>query len=73
MSNTAMGVTADTEAPAADVWVFQAAGATLPCGLFRTREKAETWLLLHRLSGLLSGYPLDTGLVVWLRVDRDGH
>jgi hypothetical protein len=58
---------ADTEADAdvADVWVFQATGARLPCGLFRTREGAEEWILLHRLSGLLSGYPLDIGLYEW--------
>ena len=50
-------------------WVYVFNGAdpqqkgrtSLPSGVFTSREKAEAWITRHRLSGLLTAYPLDEG------------
>jgi hypothetical protein len=40
-------------------------GLTYPGGVFSTREKAEEWIAKHRLSGILTAYPLDEGVYDW--------
>ena len=51
--------------PETVVWVFVGAGARLPSGAFSTLERAEAWIQQHRLSGLLTAYPLDEGSYDW--------
>lgn len=46
------------------VWVFNGGGA-YPSGVFTTRELAESWIALHKLTGVLTKYPLDVGLYEW--------
>lgn len=47
-----------------DVWVFNG-GGIFPAAVFTTRERAESWIALHALSGVLTKYPLDVGLYEW--------
>ncbi len=47
------------------VWVFTGPRAQFPSGVFSSRENAESWIAVNRLSGLLTGYPLDSGAYDW--------
>ncbi|MER5628669.1 hypothetical protein ABT061_47415 [Streptosporangium sp. NPDC002544] len=47
------------------VWVFLGEGAQWPSGVFRTRERAESWIKTGKLTGMLTEYPLDTGVYDW--------
>jgi hypothetical protein len=47
------------------VWVFSGPNARFPGAVFSSGEKAETWIAQHRLSGLLTEYPLDSGAYDW--------
>lgn len=47
------------------VWVFTGNGANFASAVFSTSAKAEEWILLHRLSGTLTEYPMDTGVYDW--------
>jgi len=47
------------------VWVFVGEGGRLPSGVFSSREHAEVWILQHRLSGMLTAYPIDQGAYDW--------
>ena len=47
------------------VWVFHGNGGQHASGVFSTQEKAEDWISIHSLSGLLTRYPLDTGAYDW--------
>jgi hypothetical protein len=47
------------------VWVFNGAGARLPSGVFTSRTLAEAWISKHQLSGLLTEYPVDIGVLEW--------
>jgi hypothetical protein len=53
------------------VWIFQGDGARLPSAVFPTRSAAETWIKAHRLSGLLTEYPLGESVYDW--AVRHGH
>lgn len=46
------------------VWVFSG-GGQFPAGIFETREQAEEWIALHRLTGLLTLYPLGESSYDW--------
>jgi hypothetical protein len=46
------------------VWVFNGGGG-FPSGVFTSKERAEEWILRNRLNGILSQYPLDTGVYDW--------
>jgi hypothetical protein len=46
------------------VWVFNG-GGDVPAGVFTTRELAEAWIASHKLTGVLTKYPLDVGLYEW--------
>lgn len=46
-------------------WVFVAAGAASPGGVFTSRELAEAWIRNRGLSGVLTAYPLDQGCLDW--------
>lgn len=47
------------------VWVFNGERSPFPSGVFTSREKAEAWIAHHRLSGVLTRYPLDDGVYDW--------
>jgi len=47
------------------IWVFHGNDGSFPAGLFSTEELAESWIAMHRLSGLLTCYPVDMGLYDW--------
>jgi hypothetical protein len=47
------------------VWVFNGEGARFASGVFTLRENAVAWILLHRLTGILTRYPVDTGVYDW--------
>jgi len=49
------------------VWVFVSAGSryTFPSGIFSTLRMAEEWILKHELTGMLTEYPLDSGVYDW--------
>ncbi len=47
------------------VWVFNGNRGTFPAAIFSTKEKAEAWIALHRLSGTLTKYPIDQAIYDW--------
>jgi hypothetical protein len=47
------------------IWIFNGDGARFPGGTFSTRARAEAWIAEHRLSGVLTAYPLDRGVFDW--------
>lgn len=47
------------------IWIFTAPKAQFPAGAFSQREKAEAWIRQHKLSGMLTAYPVDVGLFDW--------
>jgi hypothetical protein len=47
------------------IWVFCGSRAVFPSGVFSSIETAEQWILKHRLSGVLTAYPLDEGAYDW--------
>ena len=53
------------------VWVFNECGGQFPSAAFTTVEKAEEWIAKHKLSGVLTWYPLDIGAYEWV-IER-GH
>lgn len=52
------------------VWIFNGEGARLPSGVFLSRAKAELWIVQHSLSGLLTEYPIGTGVYDWAIANR---
>jgi hypothetical protein len=47
------------------IWVFNGEGATFPAAVFSEREKAELWVHSHKLSGVLTQYPVDVSVLDW--------
>jgi hypothetical protein len=47
------------------VWIFTASRAQFPGGVFSSREKAAEWIAMYSLTGVLTAYPLDTGVYDW--------
>ncbi|QEG19065.1 hypothetical protein GmarT_49620 [Gimesia maris] len=47
------------------IWVFHGEAAQFSGGLFSSRAKAEIWITRHQLTGILTRYPLDTGVYDW--------
>jgi hypothetical protein len=47
------------------VWLFHGEGGKFASGVFSSRENAERWIQAHRLSGVLTRYPLDEGSYQW--------
>ncbi len=44
------------------VWVFHGAAGRFSSGVFSTRRKGEAWIKTHRLTGILTAYPVDVGV-----------
>lgn len=51
--------------PSKRSWIFVGEGATLPSGVFSMKQLAHDWIAQHGLSGLLTAYPVDDGLIEW--------
>jgi hypothetical protein len=47
------------------VWVFSGESSRFPSAVFRSRDAAEPWIRSHRVSGVLTAYPLDVGVYDW--------
>jgi hypothetical protein len=47
------------------VWVFNGGRAPFPGGVFSTPDGARKWIAEHRLTGVLTAYPLDQGVYDW--------
>ncbi|WP_435866439.1 DUF7710 domain-containing protein [Streptosporangium sandarakinum] len=45
--------------------VFLGEDARWPAGVFRTQERAESWIRAGKLAGMLTEHPLDTGVYAW--------
>ncbi len=51
------------------IWVFHGEAAQFASGVFSTKAKAEDWITRHQLTGILTCYPVDTGVYQWA-IDR---
>jgi hypothetical protein len=49
----------------ATVWILNGDQSTFPSGVFTRRELAVEWIQNHRLSGVLTEYPVDEGVYEW--------
>lgn len=49
----------------AEIWIFIGEGMAFPSGVFTTRAAAEAWISAHRLTGVLTRYPVDVGVWDW--------
>ena len=49
------------------VWLFQGDGANAVSGCFATQEAAEQWIAEHKLSGVLTAYPLGVPIYDWVQ------
>lgn len=47
------------------VWIFNGSKAAFPSGVFARKEQAASWIAEHKLSGVLTEYPVDTGTLDW--------
>ena len=55
------------------VWIFHQQGARLAGGAFEDVASAEAWISEHKLTGLLTAYPLGEGCFDWAqRTGRTG-
>jgi hypothetical protein len=48
-----------------NIWVFTGEGGRFPSGVFSSRDGADAWIAKHALSGVLTSYPLDSGVYEW--------
>ena len=51
--------------PITKIWVFNGERAFLPSAVFLTLELAEQWIKEKQVSGLLTAYPVNTGVYDW--------
>lgn len=47
------------------VWVFHGMNGRFTSGVFRSKELAIQWIERENLQGVLTKYPLDTGVYDW--------
>ncbi|BFU44186.1 hypothetical protein [Krasilnikovia sp. MM14-A1004] len=47
------------------VWIFHGESARFASGVFASREHGLAWVVQHRLTGILSEYPLGEGCYDW--------
>jgi len=52
-------------APMDSVWVFNGKAGQFPSAIFSTLENAEFWISKHRLTGMLTKYPIDVSAYEW--------
>jgi len=44
-----------------NVWIFHGAGASFASGVFISRDQGLAWIAQHRLTGILTEYPVGDG------------
>ncbi|MBQ4864236.1 hypothetical protein J8L98_21330 [Pseudoalteromonas sp. MMG013] len=54
------------------VWVFNRNNANFSGGIFSQLNLAEAWIIQNELTGILTKYPLDQGVLDWA-VANDMH
>lgn len=47
------------------VWVFHGTSAQITSGVFADLESATAWIRKHKLSGMITRYPLGQGFYDW--------
>lgn len=52
------------------IWIFHGESARMASGVFSTKELADIWIEEHKLSGLLTEYPIDTGVYDWATLNK---
>jgi hypothetical protein len=52
------------------VWIFNGAKASFPSGVFNSRAEATAWIERHKLSGVLTEYPVGVGIFDWAVANR---
>ena len=55
------------------IYIFNGENARLPSGAFSELARADEWIAAHRLSGLLTWYPLDAGVYDYAVALHHGH
>lgn len=48
-----------------DIWIFNGENSNFPSAVFSDRDLAEKWITKHKLSGVLTKYPIDTPVYEW--------
>ncbi|MBF7994834.1 hypothetical protein [Rahnella laticis] len=48
-----------------EIWVFNGSMARFPSGLFVSLDNAKEWIKDNKLSGVLTKYPINTGVYDW--------
>jgi hypothetical protein len=49
------------DSPPPSVWIFHGAGAAFASGVFANRDDGMAWIARHRLTGILTEYPVGDG------------
>lgn len=52
------------------VWIFHGANGRFASGVFTEPAKAEEWIHKNQLTGILTFYPLNTGVYEWAVENR---
>jgi hypothetical protein len=47
------------------IWVFNGAKSQFPGGIFEDLMEAENWIEKNKLTGMLTEYPINTGVFDW--------
>lgn len=61
------------------VFIFNGAGAQFPGAVFSEYGIAVNWIKKHSLTGVLTSYPIDTGVYDWaieqgsFKIEQDHH
>jgi hypothetical protein len=54
-------VSHDPDTRPANVWIFHGTGAHFASGVFTDRDQGMAWIARHRLTGILTEYPVGDG------------
>lgn len=47
------------------IWVFNGENSKLPSAIFSSKQNAISWIEKNKVSGLLTGYPIDISVYDW--------
>lgn len=47
------------------IWVFHGINGRFASGVFTERKLAEEWIFTHKLTGVLTEYPINVGVYDW--------
>ncbi|PSL26372.1 DUF7710 domain-containing protein [Chitinophaga ginsengisoli] len=47
------------------IWVFHGINGRFASGVFTERKLAKEWIFLHKLTGVLTAYPVNIGVYDW--------